>query len=514
MIFRILLCLIMLVSSLQVATAAEDRKSNDIKRLRKSSKLIDHPYILKTLHAFSPFSGPSSFNLSNASVFKKYKIFFPTVKNTKKLIKRFWENPDLLILVAREVLGRNISGNESSSLEDNLYYRTHRVLTGILYSTITKDPEFFTYRKDYRKDRRKLNLFDRPDYIFYKVIFLNTIYALYVANKEGSNYNSSISDFYDEFKELIIDLFGANITEAKFEDYLYVGNLMFPFALTTVDADDINYKKILSVQKHLPMSLTTYIKLRSFINFDIQNLFDFSPIFAASSLISIYTSDFITPSDKKHIEEVANNLIQSMNEPGRQSDAQNIYMQMALAEISGEYIEFFRSRVFDQISSDTYEDTKVISGGYETDSKYQIRFSTGGFLLRSVAINAKHMFSYIMSLYYDELVSIDPSTLFNATINAVIYDRKTMLKELMNISDISNNELFLQYIFDLAISKKKFIIAGMIQKAFPEYIESNPQSFVDTNSNPTLSAATKQDLRFNIYRQLSKKSCDQLFSEK
>ncbi len=481
------------------------------KDLKKSKKITDDPYLLRTLKNFEPGYDFSTNEYDYGTFFEKYNVFYPTVKNIEKLIDNIRVEPQALIGIVRAILGHEVTNISSIQLKDNVYYRLHYEITNFMKSHPSKPKTELAFRflRPFSVGKTDPE-FNDPDLQFYKVILINSLFVIYVNKYNSKDYDVCIEEFYSQYKHTIKKLFDREISQLEFEQFLFIGNLIFPFALMCSNYEKSIYQNVLNTQKYYPITYNLYQKLKQKINFSIEHLFDFSPIFAATSLISIYESEFISPTDKKNIDRVLSTIIQE--DYKFKGEKLNIYLALAVAEVSKNHEPFFNKTVlYMNLPSEIH--TSDLYDHEDPASTQQIAFSPGGFLLRSVAINAKNMFEFIIMLHKQEKIKLEESTLMNATINAVLYDRKTILKTLLNLNEIACNDFFLQYVFDLAITNQKFIIANMIRKVVPYVVASRSQSQNDTVKN-TISTLTIQSMRFNMYRTFSTlRHCENMFKD-
>ena len=478
---------------------------------KESRKITDDPYLVRTLKTFEPGYDFSTYEYDYGTFFAKYDVFYPTVKNIEKLIDNIKAEPQSLVDIARAILGHDVTNISSIQLKDNVYYKLHHKITSFIKSHPSKPKTDLTLRFLHPFSIGKTNPeFNDPALQFYKVILINSLFSIYVNKYYSKDYDMCIEEFYSQYKHSIKKLFDREISLSEFEQFLFIGNLVFPFALMCSKSEENIYQNVLNTQKYYPITYNLYQKLKQEVNFSIEHIFDFSPIFAATSLIAIYESEFISPTDKKHIDKIISTIVQE--DYTFKGERLNIYIALAVAEVSKNHETFFNDTVlymnlpYEIHTSDLYDHE-------DPTSTQQITFSPGGFLLRSVAINAKNMFEYIIDLHEQGKIKLEDTTLMNATINAVIYDRKTILKSLLNLSKISCNDFFLQYAFNLAITNQKFIIANMIRKVVPYVVASSSQTQTDTIKK-TISTLTIQNMRFNMYRTFSSKShCENMFKD-
>ena len=501
----ILICIL----SFAVSSAyADDSSNND--STEKYTPSTTNPFIIKGV-TDSETSSFAQDQFVQMSLYKNYKLFNPTVTNVEHLIDVAKTEPDILVKITRALLGHNISNITSSKLIDNVYYNLQNVLTDIFQKYPVRKKTELALRLIHPFSSNKVNpLFNDPSFLFYKIIFINSLYVMYINTKDKMDYDACIPSFFSIYNHVIEQLFGKKISQKEFEEYIFIGNLLFPFVLLCSDSENTIFNNVLNNQKSFPITYSIYTALKVSINFNISHIFDFSPIFAATSLISIYSSEIISPVDQRQIEKITNKIAE--DDYKLNGESLNIYLALAVAEVSKKHAQFFTKNVpyLTLPSEISYSD---LFDHEDPANNQQIAFSPGGFLLRSVAINAKNMFEYIIDLHNMGLIEIETQTLLNASINAVIYDRKTILNKLLSIRVIKNNQLFLQYLYDLAISNRKFIIASMVKRIFPLAVETIPQSPQDPKKKP-LPTSTMQEFRFNIYRNFNTlKDCGEIFGK-
>ena len=507
MLFRLitLLCFI----SFPLTSSYANGHSDDSSASGKNARLImSDAFVRKTINSFKPLFSENPILQNTDSLEGDFKIFIPTEKNINLLINILRNDPDSLVEISKTILGHRIINVTSSQLKDNVYFNVHEIITEIMRKALNKYGHKKSLIKRMLSGIKNDSKFYDKNLLFHKIIFINTLFSMYVNSKQDKDYDMCISDFFSQYEHSLKTLFGYDIHLKDFEKFIYTGNLIFPFVLLTYSPEKMAFKNILNIQKYYPITYNVYLKLKTEINFSIEHILNFSPIFAATSLLSIFTSEFISSSDKKYIDQLARSIVDA--DYTFNGEPLDIYLKLAIAEISKEHEALFNKSVpylnlpSEISTSDLYEST-------DPASSQQIVFSAGGFLLRSIAINAKNMFEYIIQLYHTGIIEIETTTFFNATINAILYDRKTFLKSLLDIYEISSNDVFMQYAFDLAISNQKFIMANMILKVFPDAIETTSQG---DSKKKTIPTSIKQDLRFNIYRSFNQApNCKDFFNK-